>query len=235
MSFKRKVFIVYIAILIIYIFFVIKAFISIDSYSTVNTNADSIQTIIIDAGHGGDDGGAVANGIVEKDINLSISKKLYNIFKASGFNVKMTRNSDEMINDYGDSLRERKISDMKKRLGIFNSSENNVVISIHQNKFTQEQYFGTQIFYSTNNQKSLALANSVKSNFQALLQPDNEREIKPATRDIYLLYNSKVPSIIVECGFISNLNEANKLKQDSYQNEIAFTIYSGFLEYYNSE
>lgn len=235
MSFKRKIFIVYIAILIIYIFFVIKAFMSIDSYSTVNTNADSIQTIIIDAGHGGDDGGAVANGIVEKDINLSISKKLYNIFKASGFNVKMTRNSDEMINDYGDSLRERKISDMKKRLGIFNSSENNVVISIHQNKFTQEQYFGTQIFYSTNNQKSLALANSVKSNVQALLQPDNEREVKPATRDIYLLYNSKVPSIIVECGFISNFNEANKLKQESYQNEIAFTIYSGFLEYYNSE
>ena len=147
----------------------------------------------------------------------------------------MTRNSDEMINDYGDSLRERKISDMKKRLGIFNSSENNVVISIHQNKFTQEQYFGTQIFYSTNNQKSLSLANSVKSNVQALLQPDNEREVKPATRDIYLLYNSKVPSIIVECGFISNFNEANKLKQESYQNEIAFTIYSGFLEYYNSE
>lgn len=235
MSFKRKIFIVYIVILIIYIFFVIKAFMSIDSYSTVNTNADSIQTIIIDAGHGGDDGGAVANGIVEKDVNLSISKKLYNIFKASGFNVKMTRNSDEMINDYGDSLRERKISDMKKRLGIFNSSENNVVISIHQNKFTQEQYFGTQIFYSTNNPKSLALANSVKSNVQALLQPDNEREVKPATRDIYLLYNSKVPSIIVECGFISNFNEANKLKQESYQNEIAFTIYSGFLEYYNSE
>ncbi len=235
MSFKRKIFIVYIAILIIYIFFVIKAFMSIDSYSTVNTNADSIQTIIIDAGHGGDDGGAVANGIVEKDINLSISKKLYNIFKASGFNVKMTRNSDEMINDYGDSLRERKISDMKKRLGIFNSSENNVVISIHQNKFTQEQYFGTQIFYSTNNQKSLSLANSIKSNVQALLQPDNEREVKPATRDIYLLYNSKVPSIIVECGFISNFNEANKLKQEYYQNEIAFTIYSGFLEYYNSE
>ena len=235
MVFKRKIFLVYIAVLIIYIFFIVLAFVNLDSYSSVNKNTENYINIIIDAGHGGEDGGAVANGLVEKDVNLSIAKKLFDILKTSGFNVQMTRQSDEMINDYGNSLRERKVSDMKNRLNIFNNNENNVVISIHQNKFTQEKYNGTQVFYSTGNPKSLALANSIKTNIRTLLQPENEREVKPATKDIYLLYNSKVPSVIVECGFISNYSEANKLKQESYQNELAFSIYSGFLDYYNNE
>ena len=138
-----------------------------------------------------------------------------------------------MINESGDTLRERKVSDMKNRLKLFNESENNIVISIHQNKFTQEEYKGSQVFYSTNNKESEKLALSIKTSIKTLIQPHNEREIKPADRNIYLLYNSKTPSVIVECGFISNIEEARVLKDSAYQNKIAFAIYSGFLDYYN--
>lgn len=233
MFLKRKSVILYIIFFIIYLILIIFAFYNIDNYSAVNVEYNSLPVIVIDAGHGGEDGGAVANNVVEKNINLSISNKLRDIFISSGFNVKMIRSSDKMINDSGDTLRERKVSDMKNRLKLFNESENNIVISIHQNKFTQEEYKGSQVFYSTNNKESEKLALSIKTSVKTLIQPDNEREIKPADRNIYLLYNSKTPSVIVECGFISNLEEARLLKDSAYQNKIAFAIYSGFLDYYN--
>lgn len=233
MFLKRKSVILYIIFFIIYLILIIFAFYNIDNYSAVNVEYNSLPVIVIDAGHGGEDGGAVANNVVEKNINLSISNKLRDIFISSGFNVKMTRSSDKMINDSGDTLRDRKVSDMKNRLKLFNKSENNIVISIHQNKFTQEEYKGSQVFYSTNNKESEKLALSIKTSIKTLIQPDNERETKPADRNIYLLYNSKTPSVIVECGFISNLEEARLLKDSAYQNKIAFAIYSGFLDYYN--
>ncbi len=233
MFLKRKSVILYIIFFIIYLILIIFAFYNIDNYSAVNVEYNSLPVIVIDAGHGGEDGGAVANNVVEKNINLSISNKLRDIFISSGFNVKMTRSSDKMINDSGDTLRERKVSDMKNRLKLFNESENNIVISIHQNKFTQEEYKGSQVFYSTNNKESEKLALSIKTSIKTLIQPDNVREIKPADRNIYLLYNSKTPSVIVECGFISNFEEALLLKDNAYQNKIVFAIYSGFLDYYN--
>lgn len=233
MFLKRKSVILYIIFFIIYLILIIFAFYNIDNYSAVNVEYNSLPVIVIDAGHGGEDGGAVANNVVEKNINFSISNKLRDIFISSGFNVKMTRSSDKMINDSGDTLRDRKVSDMKNRLKLFNKSENNIVISIHQNKFTQEEYKGSQVFYSTNNKESEKLALSIKTSIKTLIQPDNERETKPADRNIYLLYNSKTPSVIVECGFISNLEEARLLKDSAYQNKIAFAIYSGFLDYYN--
>ncbi len=233
MFLKRKSVILYIIFFIIYLILIIFAFYNIDNYSAVNVEYNSLPVIVIDAGHGGEDGGAVANNVVEKNINLSISNKLRDIFISSGFNVKMTRSSDKMINDSGDTLRERKVSDMKNRLKLFNESENNIVISIHQNRFTQEEYKGSQVFYSTNNKESEKLALSIKTSIKTLIQPDNEREIKPADRNIYLLHNSKTPSVIVECGFISNFEEALLLKDNAYQNKIAFAIYSGFLDYYN--
>ena len=200
MFLKRKSVILYIVFFIIYLILIIFAFYNIDNYSAVNVEYNSLPVIVIDAGHGGEDGGAVANNVVEKNINLSISNKLRDIFISSGFNVKMTRSSDKMINESGDTLRERKVSDMKNRLKLFNESENNIVISIHQNKFTQEEYKGSQVFYSTNNKESEKLALSIKTSIKTLIQPHNEREIKPADRNIYLLYNSKTPSVIVECG-----------------------------------
>ena len=220
---------------LVYVLLIIIAFYNLDNFSAVNASKTGNITIILDAGHGGEDGGAVANNIVEKDINLSITKKLSDLFKSAGFDVVTSRNSDLMLNTEGSTLRERKLSDMKNRLELFNNSESNVVISIHQNKFSQEKYSGTQIFYSPNNEKSSKLSDAVKKNIVTLIQPQNTRECKKAGREIYLLYNTKVPAVIVECGFISNYEEALKLKDNEYQNKLAFAIFSGFLEYYNSE
>ncbi|MBQ7504078.1 MAG: N-acetylmuramoyl-L-alanine amidase [Ruminococcus sp.] len=217
----------------VYIILIIVAFFNLDNYSSVSASALDNITIVLDAGHGGEDGGAVANGIIEKDINLSITNKLCALFKTAGFNVKFTRTNDAMLNSEGSTLRERKLSDMKNRLSMFNSSEKNVVISIHQNKFTQEQYSGTQIFYSPNNENSAKLSEAIKENIVSLIQPQNKRETKKADNNIYLLYNANVPAVIVECGFISNAQEALKLKDNDYQNKIAFAVFSGFLEYYN--
>ncbi len=231
---NKKKYFIYVLLLLVYIFLIVAAFLSVDRISTVNTFSKNAPNIIIDAGHGGEDGGAVDNGTVEKNINLKISLKLKELFKISGFNVVMTRNSDKMINESGTSLRERKVSDMKKRLELFNNDINNIVISIHQNKFTVEKYSGTQVFYGKNNKNSALLAESIKNNVKALLQPDNERAVKPADRNIYLLYNSDVPAVIVECGFISNYNEAKKLNDNDYQNKIAFAVFSGFMDFYNN-
>lgn len=234
MFFKNKAFIVYVILFIAYLTFIVLSFINIDSLADVNSSDISEPIIVIDAGHGGEDGGAVANNIVEKDINLSISKKLKDIFKASGFIVITTRDKDKMINTNGSSLRERKVSDMKNRLELFNKNENNIVVSIHQNKFSQEKYSGTQVFYSKNNPRSEIMAEYIRKNIAKLIQPENERAAKPADGSIYLLYNSKVPAVIVECGFISNYTEANKLKDNNYQKKLSFAIYSGVLEFYNN-
>ena len=231
--FLNKKIIISFLLFIIYIILIVFAFINIDEYSKVNAPDSFIPTVIIDPGHGGEDGGASANNTVEKNLNLIISKKLYKLLISSGFNVKMIRRSDKMINTEGKNLRERKVSDMKNRLKIYNSNTNNIVISIHQNKFPIEKYYGTQIFYSTNNKNSKTLAEAIKTSVKILVQPDNEREAKPADKSIYLLYNSKVSSVIVECGFISNANEAINLKNEKYQNKLVFAIYSGLLEYYN--
>lgn len=207
------------------------------SYLTTSVAANERNVImIIDPGHGGEDGGAVANdGTIEKDINLSISKKLQSIFLQNGFDVVMTREDDIAIYDDGiDTLKEKKTSDMKNRLEIYNSSPQNVIISIHQNKFEQSQYNGTQIFYSKNNADSEILANSIKESVVSNIQPENTRECKEADKNIYLLYNAENPAVIVECGFISNEEDLSKLKNDQYQSQLAIAIFNGFLQYYNN-
>lgn len=231
---KDKVtYLLVLGLFIVYILLIIIAFYNIDNFSEVNAVIPSDLTVVLDAGHGGEDGGAVANNIVEKSINLSITNKLYELFKCNGFKVIKTRSADKMLNSEGNTLRERKVSDMKNRLELFDNNTNNVIISIHQNKFTQEQYNGSQVFYSTNNPNSKELAESIRKNIVNLLQPNNSRECKQATNSIYLLYKTTNPAIIVECGFISNYIEAQKLKDENYQNKIAFAVFSGFLDYYN--
>lgn len=195
------------------------------------------SNIVIDPGHGGEDGGAVASdGTMEKDINLSVAGYLKDMFLSGGYSVTMTRSSDCAIYDKGiNTIKEKKVSDMKNRLKIFNSDNNNTVISIHQNKFTQSQYSGTQIFFSPNNKESLLLAESIKKSVTGFLQPQNTRETKSGNKSIYLLWNANVPSVIVECGFLSNDDELKKLKSGDYQKQMAFAIYCGCLEYLNTK
>ena len=189
-------------------------------------------TIIIDAGHGGEDGGAVSvTGTLEKDINLSIAKKLESMLKANGFNTKLTRTSDNVVSD-DENI--KKHNELQNRVDIFNSSVNNIVVSIHQNKFTQEQYCGTQIFYSKNNTKSELLAENIQNSVVSLIQNDNKRECKKAGSEIYILDNSNVPTVLVECGFLSNDSEAKLLDTDEYQNKIAYCIFLGIQEFENT-
>ncbi|MCH5296477.1 MAG: N-acetylmuramoyl-L-alanine amidase [Ruminococcus sp.] len=202
---------------------------------TLTTSSDSGQItpiVVIDPGHGGEDGGAINDdGVIEKDINLEISLKAADLLNFFGFDVKMTRNDDIALSGDEQTVRARKVADMNKRLEIYNSDENNVVISIHQNKFEQTKYHGTQVFYSPNNENSKALAENVRFAVKKLTQPDNERECKKSDNGIYLLKHAKNPAIIVECGFISNDEECANLLDETYQKQISFAIISGFLDY----
>lgn len=200
------------------------------------TIGDYKYKVIIDAGHGGEDGGTQASdGTIEKDINLSIAQILRDMLVQGGFEVEMIREEDISVGDNSlETVRERKRSDLEKRVEIYNSDENNIVLSIHQNNFSENKYNGTQIFYSDNTE-SQELSEYIRQAVVGLVQPDNERQCKPADDSIFVLRNAKVPAIIIECGFLSNPQELEKLKDYEYQKEIAFAIYMGFAEYcYNN-
>lgn len=223
------------ALLSAFVFLMISAALKI-KVSVSSESVKTMPTIVIDAGHGGEDGGAVSDsGVLEKDINLSIANDISALFYMLGFDVTQTRTTDIALDNGEDTIRKRKVSDMKKRLEIFNSSEENTVISIHQNKFSESKYHGTQIFYSPNNPKSKQLADSIKYSVKGLLQPDNERECKKADSGIYLLKNTNNPAVIVECGFISNGEECKNLLDSQYQKQMAYSITAGFLSYYKTD
>lgn len=184
--------------------------------------------------HGGFDGGAsAADGTEEKNINLSIALKLKKMMELGGFDVIMTRETDEGIEaDPSDTISNRKVSDMRKRLEIINENSDAIFVSIHLNKFTTASVSGAQVFYSPNNENSLFLAESLQKSIVSRLQPANERVVKKSDSSIYLLKNSQIPSVIVECGFLSNAGELALLKDDQYQSKMAFSIYCGILEYF---
>ena len=189
--------------------------------------------IVLDAGHGGIDGGCTsADGVPEKGINLNILLKLRDILEISGFEVKVTRENDISIHDDGiEGIAAQKSSDMDNRLEIFNTEKNAVCISIHQNQFTDPVYKGAQMFYSNEQRGSERLARSLQSRFRELIQPDNEREIKECGKELFLCYYSKNPTVMAECGFMSNPDEASLLVTDEYQEKIALTIFAGLCDY----
>lgn len=205
-----------------------------------NSSADGVmtkpvlkQTVIIDAGHGGDDGGAIGiDGTVEKDINLDIALKLEKLLKFYGFDVIMTRTEDIMTCDDGlDSLRKRKVSDIHNRFDVLERNPDAVFISVHQNKFEDNSQHGTQVFYSGNNDESKLLAESIQNSIVSVLQPDNSRVVKKSGSGIYLLYHAKLPAVLVECGFISNPAEVKKLNDENYRMKIAILIADGLIKY----
>lgn len=202
----------------------------------VSTNAveDGRRTVVIDSGHGGADGGCVGvNGCVEKDINLAIAKDLEQLLKMSGFNVVMTRTEDVSIHNEGvEGLRNQKISDMENRLKIVQSYPSSLFVSIHQNQYTEPEYFGGQIFYTTNNPGNMQLARLIQEGF-AELQEGNDREIKLIDNDLYLFKNTNQLAVLAECGFLSNQGDAANLSDSDYQKKVAFTIYKGIMKYYS--
>ncbi len=209
-------------------------FYSSDKVSGNSDNSSKIPVIIIDAGHGGFDGGAVApDGTIEKDINLKISLYLQEYLELSGFETVMTRYEDISLEDDGlNTIRQKKTSDIHNRLKLMNDTRNALFISIHQNKYHVEKYRGLQVFYSPDfSEESSELARNIQENVTEILQPDNERQIKKCGTSVYLIYNAVKPAVLVECGFLSNYNETELLKTDEYQRKIAYSIATGIQDY----
>jgi N-acetylmuramoyl-L-alanine amidase len=187
--------------------------------------------VLIDPGHGGFDGGTTAeDGTIEKHLNLAVSLCLRDLLFVCGVPVAMTRDTDVGLEeDSSVSIRQRKVSDMKRRLGMYEIAD--VVISIHQNYFAQPQYSGTQLFYAPNNLKSVVLAEEIRRMVVGWIQPQNTRELKAAGESIYLLHRATKPVVLVECGFLSNYEEREKLKTPAYQQQLAFAIMAGYWNY----
>lgn len=204
---------------------------------TASAGDYTLKTVIIDAGHGGFDGGAVAkDGTIEKDINLFIATCLSEILAYNGYNVIMTRTTDTGTeDDLTKPIQKRKVSDLKNRLTLMGKYDNCIFVSIHLNKFSGSAAKGAQVFYSHTTQQSKVLGGLIQSNIKSLLQPDNSRIIKKGTKSTYLLYNATAPAVIVECGFLSNPNELERLKVPKYQEEMAFAVYCGINDYYLQE
>jgi N-acetylmuramoyl-L-alanine amidase len=188
-------------------------------------------TVIIDPGHGGEDGGAVGNdiGLIEKEVNLSIAKELSAIFGFVEIPVELTRKDDILLFSESE-MSGRKLSDLRNRVSIAESFDNPVFISIHQNKFPLEKYYGLQVYYSKNNDDSLFLAETIQNKAKCYVQKENNRQVKAAGRNIFVLNNLDCPAVLVECGFLSNNEDAKLLSDDEYQKLLAFSIYCGVTE-----
>lgn len=185
--------------------------------------------------HGGFDGGAVASdGTVEKDINLNITLTLADFLRQSGFEVILTRQNDVSTDDVETSqISTKKKSDLRNRLNLMKDYPESVFVSIHLNKFTTSAANGSQVFYSGKDQRSKELGEFIQRSVVERLQPDNARVNKQATSSTYLLYNATVPAVLVECGFLSNRADLERLKNEDYQKQMAFCIYCGILDYFS--
>lgn len=199
------------------------------SKKAMSNNASSGKVIIIDPGHGGEDGGAQSeSGILEKHINMSISNYLNELFSFFGYDTVMTRTDDRLIYDSGcNTIREKKVSDIHNRMTILENNPDAVFLSIHQNHFDGSSCRGTQVFYSGNNDRSERIAQSIQETVVSDIQQDNKRKIKKSGSEIYLLCHAESPAVMVECGFLSNPEEAQKLNTDEYQKIMAFEIFKG--------
>lgn len=191
------------------------------------------KVVIIDAGHGGIDAGAVANGIEEKNINLQIALKLQEYIEQSGGVAILTRDSDESTQDPNRSSNiSQKKSDLMERKAAMEKYGADIFISIHMNKFEQEKYRGAQVFYASNGEESKRLGEIIQQSLKETLADGNTREAKKSGSGIYILKNAAVPSALVECGFLSNAEEAKLLQSEEYQQKVAWGIYIGIVKYF---
>lgn len=206
-----------------------------DSEEIEETTEETIKkyTVIIDAGHGGEDGGTKSqDGILEKDLNLDIAKRIKIILEKNNINVVMTREDDTLLYDRNtDYFGKKKLLDMQARLNIAEEHNDAVFVSIHQNYFKESMYSGLQVWYSGNNSRSLILAEAVQSKVKTKLQPNNERKTKLSGSDIYLLHNISSPAILIECGFLSNKEEAARLSDESYRQNLSQIISDAIKEF----
>ncbi len=200
-----------------------------------SVSATPRYTVVLDAGHGGEDGGAVGKldgrEIYEKDLNLTISLLLRDLLEADGVNVVMTREEDVLLYDRNTDYQGRKkVLDLAARLHVGQSIEPAVFVSIHMNAFTQTQYKGMHVYYSPNHTASLSLAQNIQTRVSEQLQPDNHRKVKRAGSEIHLLEHLRCPAVLVECGFLSNTDDCRALADPEYQHKLAFLLFCAIRE-----
>lgn len=191
------------------------------------------RTLVIDAGHGGFDGGAVgSSGTSEQDINLSIAQRVQALAEFFGVHTAMTRTDENALGyDPSRSVRENKIADIKAREQFVQETSNPVFLSIHLNKFSDARYHGAQVFYSPSHPDSRALAERMQETLAEGCDPANTRQAKQAESTIYLMKKLECPAVIVECGFLSNPEEEQRLSDTEYHKKLAASIVTGYLRY----
>lgn len=189
-------------------------------------------TVILDAGHGGEDGGtSSASGLVEKDLNLAIAMRLQSMLEANGIRVIMTRTEDRLLYDKTvDYHGRKKALDLAARKKIAEDNPNAIFVSIHMNAYPLPQYKGLQVWYSKNDPVSQSIADGIQKTVQSLLQPENDRQTKAASSSIYLLHYIQTPAVLVECGFLSNEEEAALLANEEYQDRLALCLFLALAE-----
>ena len=183
--------------------------------------------------HGGFDGGAVAaDGTLEKDLNLLVAQELNKVALSLGYKTVMVRDTDKSTDSDGEQSGTKKVKDIKNRLALMKKFDDSIFISIHMNKYSTSQPHCAQVFYSPF-KNSDVLADNIQTSIAELVQTDNKRVIKPAGKSIYLLYNATIPAVIVECGFLSNKQDLENLKDNNYRRDLAFSILCGIIDYKN--
>ncbi len=201
--------------------------------ATENAPVAGRHCVVIDAGHGGVDGGAVScTGVFESALNLEIALRLDDLMHLLGINTSMIRTTDISIHTEGESIAAKKVSDLKQRVGIANSTNNALLISIHQNYYSDSRYSGTQVFYA-NTQNSDTFAKKMQDLFISTINQGSKRQAKKAT-GVYLMQHIRCTGILVECGFLSNPQEESKLRSAEYQKRICCVIASAASLFLNS-
>ncbi|MDY3845943.1 MAG: N-acetylmuramoyl-L-alanine amidase [Eubacteriales bacterium] len=210
----------------------------IKAVSTIGENNNvSEYTVIIDAGHGGEDCGAIGtNGVYEKDINFSVACNLRDMLTLAGVKVIMTRTEDKLLYTEAQNIKgQRKMYDLRNRLTVSNDNPDALFVSIHMNNFSSPSCHGLQVYYSKNTQGSKKLAEYIQNSVCENIQTDNKRKIKAASSDIYLLDRAKSDSVLVECGFLSNPDECEKLCDKDYQRKLSFSLFCGIIEFIEND
>lgn len=219
-------------LLVLSILIVVKESAEYVSVLKENGTKETRHTIVIDPGHGGNDPGKVAiNSALEKDVNLAIALKLKKYLEQEDMEVVMTRQEDKGLYEETDS--NKKVHDMKNRLAIMEGAKPALVVSVHQNSYPEESVSGVQVFYYRDSAEGKRAALLMQEQMIATLQPAKERKAKENST-YYILKKTTVPTIIVECGFLSNREEADRLTSEDYQERVAWAIHLGIMRYINS-
>lgn len=203
-----------------------------DSQNVFFASSYGDETVVIDAGHGGEDGGAVSvSGAVESKINLDIALRLDELFGLLGVRSVLLRDSDVSLHDStAQTLREKKVSDLKNRVSMVDSYDNPVLISIHQNTYTNSKYHGAQVFYA-NGELSLPFAQITQKTLKDVLDPSNSRQPTSVPESVYLMNHIACKAILVECGFLSNPQEDALLQTNGYQTKVALALAGAYVKY----